>query len=473
MSQAPGTVQEVYDSPPVEHRPADLVLAARCGASASGPTTRGSGMALERWKALRDAIVAWAADRDDIDRIEQDAFGTFDPVQRSILSRWFLACRNAIGDAEVDADPAAARVFSDDGRTVLRQAVTFVLTHPEGDREALRLTLGTPSDGETAAVLSLGTDPELPVADLLADVGHVEPVEMEPEVAQPTVERLLAIATSEPDRTPVPGFHCWRCDRTATCGVYRDPWETGRPPARTRTIKVSRSTLSALGTCERKVAWKAVHQVPAPTDDDPPTAALVVGSAFHRAMESALLDDDPDAVVDAHASSLPPSERADFHLLWDQHRHLVASEPHPVAVGRTEYPIGLSIPLPDLSTVVVVIGQVDAAGREADGTPAVVEHRTGRRVDVPHLEAEMYAVATWQTTGSERVAVHHHHLRADDEPCVRRTFDRDDLHEALDVLRNAARTIAGWDPEDTLDPGFSVGPWCDTCAVVATCTAWR
>jgi hypothetical protein len=466
----------VYDAPPVEHRPADLVLADRCGASASGPTTRGSGMALERWVALRDAIVAWASDRPDpdVDQVEQDIFGTFDPVQRSILSRYFTACRHAIGDAEVDADPAPARVFSPDGRTVLRQAITFVLSHPEGDREAIRLTLGSPSDGEIASVLALGADPETPVADLLADVGHVEPVEIDPAVAQPIVDRLLGIAIADREPIPVPGFHCWRCDRTATCGAYRDPWDTGRPPARTRTIKLSRSTLSALGTCERKVAWKAIHQVPTPSEDtNAPHTGLVVGSAFHRAMETALLDDAPDAVIATHALGLAPSEQADLHLLWDRHRDLVATEPCPVAVARTEYPIGLSIPLPDLETVVVVIGQVDAAGREADGTPAVVEHRTGRRTEIPHLEAEMYAVATWQTTGSTTVAIHHHHLRSEEEPCVRRVFTEADLHAALDSLREAARTIAGWDPADSLAPGFSVGPWCDACDYAATCAAWR
>jgi hypothetical protein len=132
VSHPSGTVPTVYDTPPVEHRPTDLALAGHCGASTSGPRTAGTGMALERWKALRDAIVQWAADRPDHDiaAIEDDLFGTFDPVQRSILSRYFTACRTAIGDAELDADPPPARVVSDDGRTVLRQAITFVLTHP-------------------------------------------------------------------------------------------------------------------------------------------------------------------------------------------------------------------------------------------------------------------------------------------------------------------------------------------------------
>jgi hypothetical protein len=85
----------------------------------------------------------------------------------------------------------------------------------------------------------------------------------------------------------------------------------------------------------------------------------------------------------------------------------------------------------------------------------------------------MYAVATWQTTGSTTVAVHHHHLRSDDEPCVRRVFGEPELHAALDALRDAARTIAGWDPDDSLGPAFSVGPWCSACDYEPTCAAWR
>lgn len=464
----------MYDAPPVEHRPADLVLSARCGAATSGPRTKGVGASLDRWVALRDAIVDWAADpAPDVDRIEQAFFGLFDPVQRSILVSYFARCREAIGDADVDPEPPAARVVSDDGRTMLRQAVTFLLEHPEGDREAICLKLGKPSTAEAAAVLSLGADPEATPADLLADLGHVEPIDVDPTAADAIISSLFEAATRDPDPTPRPGSHCWTCDRTATCGAYRDPWDRGRPPASTRTVKLARSTLSWLGTCERRVAWKSLFQLPTPDDDGEPGPGLLVGSTFHTALASALLDEDPDGVVETHARALPGSEQADLLHLWDRHLGTVAEEPFPVAVSTTEYPIGLTIPVPEHETAVVVIGTVDAAGREADGTPAVIEHRTGRRTEIPDLEAELYAVATWQTTGSARVAVHHHHLRSDDEPCRRQVFGETDLHEALESIRAAATTIAGWDPDDALAVPYSVGAWCAGCPFEPRCREWR
>lgn len=466
-----------YDEPPIETAVGPVLLAAACGASASGRRTKGPRAGLDRWIAVRDAVAQWAIERPDpdLDRIEDDLFGLLDPLQRSIASRLFARCREVIGDAVVDPEPIAARVIADDGRTVIRQAVTFALTHADGDTELLRLKLARPSDEDEAAILLAGSDPGTVVADLLADPGQVEELPIDRATAEARAQALLALATTPvSDPTPVPGFHCWRCDRTATCGAYPNPWG-GDIPSRARTLTLSKSTLGRLAQCHRRVAWKAIHHVPVDDRDafDDPSRGLVLGEAFHRAMEVALLDDDPAAVFEAYALALPASERDDLLHLWERHADLVADEPHPVAVRRTEYPFGVTIPVPDADTAVVVIGTIDAAGREADGTAALVEHRTGALADLPHLEQELYAVATWMATGEDRVAVHHHHLRADDDACTRRVFDADDLHDALARLAEAAGEIASWDPDDSLAPQVGVGPWCRSCDYETTCVAWR
>ena len=64
-----------------------------------------------------------------------------------------------------------------------------------------------------------------------------------------------------------------------------------------------------------------------------------------------------------------------------------------VTYGRVEYEIGVTIPLrgrsatrngeirEDQPVSIVVIARADAVGREADNTPAIIEHRTGKNSD--------------------------------------------------------------------------------------------
>lgn len=467
----------MYGDRPVEWKPADLDLVARCPVSVGKRRTRTPASALDRWKALHDALVQWMADGrpTDTTRIEDDLFGSFDPLQRELVTAAFARSRDVIGEAALEPDPVAARVVSDDGRVVLRVPFQFTLVHPDGDREVLRLKSARPSTDDEAAVVTLGTDAGDNPGDLLADPGQVEPIEQDPLEARQRVDRLITVATAERGTTPVPGFHCWRCDRPAVCGAYPDPWGLDIPSS-ARTVKVSRTTLAHLGTCERRVAWKSLFAVPFPDRDvfDTPSPGRGLGSVFHAMIASALLDADPARVVAAAAEALAPSERDDLLLLWESHLALVEAEPHPVAVTAAEHPFGVTLPVPDLDTAVVAIGTIDAAGRESDGTAAVVEHRTGAAATIPPLEAELYAVATWMATGADRVAVHHHHLRAPiADACTRQVFEGAHLEAALADLLAAARTIAGWDADDALAAPHTPGEWCVTCDHEATCRRWR
>lgn len=45
----------------------------------------------------------------------------------------------------------------------------------------------------------------------------------------------------------------------------------------------------------------------------------------------------------------------------------------------------------DQPVAVIFAGLADAVGREAGGTPAVLEHRTGASANSLHLEPELYA----------------------------------------------------------------------------------
>ena len=216
--------------------------------------------------------------------------------------------------------------------------------------------------------------------------------------------------------------------------------------------------------------------MPTATDDEFGGRALEMGIGFHAAISTALLDDDPDGVMEAHAQGLPPSERSDFLGLWETHRALSEAESSPVGVSATELPIGCTAPAPTPSGhhAVTMLGIADAAGREPDGTPAVIEHRTTAARELPFLEQELYAVAGAMAVNTDHIAVHHHWLRAPlDEACTRRFFSADDLAVAKEQLLDAATEIASWSRDDATSAPYRVGAWCEWCPYRALCEQHR
>ncbi|MGH8874059.1 MAG: hypothetical protein ACRDVM_02230, partial [Acidimicrobiia bacterium] len=161
------------------------------------------------------------------------------------------------------------------------------------------------------------------------------------------------------------------------------------------------------------------------------------------------------------------------------------AEPAPVTVGRTEYELGSTLVVPGVvvdgrdrvgsgEVAVVLIARADAVGREEDGTPAVIEHRTGPASRSLPFEQDLYAVGAALATRRPRVAVHTHHLERPDGPiCDRTVYEEGDLDRAVERLRGAAQTIAAWHPYDALSPGYRVGGWCQGCPFERRCTSFR
>jgi len=121
------------------------------------------------------------------------------------------------------------------------------------------------------------------------------------------------------------------------------------------------------------------------------------------------------------------------------------------------------------------MARADATGRESDGTPAVVEHRTGPGAsDIDQTEMDAYALGVALMTGRREVAVHLHLLGLAEGPrCVRERYTEQDLAEAIERLEYPARVVANWHPIDSLDPPYRVGPWCSGCGFRLRCERYR
>ena len=123
---------------------------------------------------------------------------------------------------------------------------------------------------------------------------------------------------------------------------------------------------------------------------------------------------------------------------------------------------------------IVLIARVDGAGREADGTPVIVEHRTGESATETSYETDLYALSTAWAVQDDRAAVHVHRLGLQDGPvCERTSYDEEALTEAADRLRSAAGRITAWHPTNAIAPPYTVGGWCTWCPVKERCERHR
>ncbi len=390
---------------------------------------------------------------------------------------------------EIDFEPAAVSVIDHDRRVELKVRPTFAVEHPGGGRELIRLRTGTGGTGRhDAAIIHAGMAPGEYFIDAMLAAGSAEEV-VSPSEPDRLIGTLLdAVVTNDPASKLRPGVHCISCASAPRCGQYPIAGE-GRVFNSTRSITLAKTHLDWLGTCQRRVSWDRVYQIPRHQEDDLEMSSnLRAGIGFHEMAAAAIMADSPDEVVAATLSQAAPDSVSDLSLLWGHHQELWQSER--LEARRVEFWLGLTVMTPGLRVdsrgresnepvAVSLVGSVDVTGREADGTPMVVEHRTGNAGSHASLEAELYAVgAAIAIAGRggawpEAIAVHLHHLRPDPPECRRRLFDREELASALDRLRQAAATAAAWHPQDSLAAPFEVGPWCGSCSHRQRCEGFR
>ncbi len=451
---------------------------------------------LDRWKVVRDLIVGWygddRSDAEAVPELAENLAGWLDPVQRSVVERLFAGWRAIYPkdpEVAVDLEAAAVSFTDDDAGVELRVTPTLGLTYPDGSVEMIRLRTGRHGSGpDDAAVLGQESDRNVAFIDAMVAHGTAEQI-IPPQDSDDRITQLIELAGRD-RRVPLrPGVHCFGCESAPRCGQYPIPGG-GRVFVSTRSIVVSKSQLAWVDTCQRRVAWDRVYSVPTDRDSDlEPGAGVSAGLRFHEMAAAGILSDDPNAILDDTTRSIEPSEAAELRRLWENHCSVWADDGNPEA-RTTEFPAGLTILAPGIhvdsrgrestqDVAVTFIGILDVTGREPDGTPMVVEHRTGRSAEHAHLEAELYALSAAETirrsTGAwpDQIAVHLHDVRSDPPECRRRVFDSTDLEAALGQLRRVAAVVAAWHPHDSLSPPYTAGPWCDTCRHRAMCESNR
>jgi hypothetical protein len=446
---------------------------------------------LDRWVAVADAVGEWYRSElgtENINKIEDRQMGWLDPVQRDIASSLFATYRQIMPKAAgetVEVDSSFSEVWDTEANTTISVATQLsIVSGDTTERVKIKTGKSRVTPEEKAVLVEGSDDPNVAFIEVNLSAGEIDDITMEAEDRTEVISRLFSIPESvKGQRGTVPGLHCYQCPRPMRCGQYPslDPTRTG---TESRGVLVSKKWLAKLPVCQRQVAWARLYGLPTDEGDEDSEHAQL-GSSFHQGAAAALLADDPDAAFAAYAASAPGSEQADLLQLWDNHKHLTETEPFPVDVRDTEYGIGITCHASgvyvdskdrehqDRTVAVTMTGFADAVGREADGTPAVIEFRTGGGSSLPN-EPELYALGAHFLTGKTPVTVHTHRLgNPSDLECRRQVFGSSELDAAKVVLEDAAAVIASWHPNNALSPAYSTGEWCHWCPFEGRCSNYR
>ena len=468
----------------------DLLLLEACPAS-RGSRTEMPKAQLARWIAVADAVGEWYRSEvgtEDIIQIEERQMGWLDPVQRDIASSLFATYRQimpkTVGDI-VEVDSSFSEVWDTEANATIGAASQLSITRGDTtERVKIKTGRSRVSPEEKAVLIEGADDPDVAFIEVNLSSGEVDDITMGANERTETISRLFSIPEATKGRKgTVPGLHCYQCERPMRCGQYPslDPSRTG---SESRGVLVSKKWLAKLPTCQRQAAWARLYGIPTDEGDEDGEYARL-GSSFHEGAAAALLADDPEAAFAAYAATTPGSEQADLLQLWNNHKNLVGAEPFLVDVRQTEYGIGVTCHAsgvyidskdrehPDRIVAVTMAGFADAVGREADGTPAVVELRTGGGSSLPN-EPELYALGAHLLSGRTPVTVHTHRIGNPSElECQRQVFDSIELDAAREVLQDAAAVIASWHPNNALSPSYSIGDWCRWCPFEGRCSNYR
>lgn len=436
--------------------------------------TRQPRAALDRWKILRHLLVdAWSNPGEPDEEVLARNLGVLSRLEADLIRRMFLNVKRIFPlpeGATLDLEGRNLSWDDDEAGVTTSVYVTVSVTHADGEVEHVRLKTGRrPSTPEESAVLWQAAEPGETFTDLMAWPGEVEPIEPPPDIES----RLADVVESSPALTASgvrPGPGCVWCPRTALCGAF----PAGRVvPSSARHFNLTKTDVESLGHCHRRTAWRRVHAIP--RDDGEEAGApdrISQGRLFHALVAASHGSDDPQATVTDFLDGVPPSEVADLRLMWEQHLGLIAREGLEVRVA--EFPVGLTLLEGERADTrgVTIIGFVDLTARDSGGAPVAIELKTGSAGDT-QVENDLYAAGMRRWVGAEPIIIHRHYVRSSPPQCEVVTLGEDEIEAAAARLRNRVAPVYGWDWDEPLQPGYTVGPWCGGCEFRITCESYR
>ncbi len=291
---------------------------------------------------------------------------------------------------------------------------------------------------------------------------------------------------NNPSKT-TPNKNCTSfCSRSSKCGEFPvvENIELGKLD---RGLTVSKTNLLKLEGCERRAAWKLLYGIP----EDKENNFGEFGIKFHDAAGKMLVttkDRNDPAEIERLKELIKDEDDELQEKIIERYKELLdrLKGYENLDLTLNEYPVGFTLVpngtkvlsdyrLKEGKVATSFIGNADLLGR-LDGSPIVIELKTGKKQEGDLTEAELYAFGIWKRFAEEEkkdVTVLHIYLNeAKDEP-VERIFGEEEFKTIEEKFYSYAEKIASWNPLDALSVNHSEGNCCDYCEFKQTCAEFR
>ena len=467
-----------------------------CNASENKPKLKVNAGSLTRWLLLNDAISDWfhndAPDETVIKKAENEHFNYFDPLQKRILSDMFDRFRTLYPKkkANIQTEYLSNTVFKNiNGEEHGIGAYSQYEITDKGKTDNIKLKTGDPEISliDRAIITSEKLDNETYYAASIRDMDLIEIEDL--ENYEDKIDEYFDIYedfVNNPEKTK-PGQQCVSlCNQQAACGEF-PIIEGDSVNTAYRGIKITKKYLTAMDKCDRRAAWGSEYSIP--KDNEEPFERNF-GSIFHDYAQQMLVGNKnrhgKDEIKKFSLLIEKEEEEIQKKLIEKYQELLKKLEKYEnLEIKKSEYPLGFTIFTEgvvvnknmtfknDGKVVTTFLGKTDLSG-DLDGTPIVIELKTGKREEREELlEAQLYGLGASKQSGKDKVIVLHIYLNDKKDEPVFRNLEESEFNDIERKFQSIAEKVASWHPSDALSPNYSLGDWCKFCDFQETCAEFR
>ena len=449
---------------------------------------------LDRWVLLNEVIGDWlyndaTSEEASVDKAQKIYSEDSDLIQKNILNDLFKAFREIFPKTEnlkmsrnyPPIPRSEIKDLGDGDHITLSSWVQYEVEYKDSDRKEtikLRTAYSEPLSQLDLAILSLQKDEDETYLEINATKGTVEELPVLENASEIVEEAFLNIQEylkGDKNKT-VPGTWCSRCDRSSLCGRYQEI-DGKKINVKDRSFFISKTDLLKLNTCNRQFAWKTLYGLPKKIEEDSEYSNY--GEKFHTYAEKIINEfQEPmsEFGIEKFSQAISEEEEEIREKLLIAYSSLVEnmSSYDNVELKQTEFALGFSILIddsinPGSNVVFTYMGMADIVGRIGDNTPVVVELKTGKERDDHKYEADLYALGASIATKEKKVIVLHVYMQKDSSKIVERVYEEKELSKAKEFFITKSLEISSWNPNQTLNPNYKAGSWCEYCSYETIC----
>ncbi|MAB95805.1 MAG: hypothetical protein CL496_01090 [Actinobacteria bacterium] len=449
---------------------------------------------LSRWKDLNQAIIDWwnndAIEATSVKISEQNNFQFYDPIQKKILSELFTKFRELYPKKNVDFE------FS----FITKEATKQIMGEEYGITTHFTYEF---TNGDYSEYIRLKTahDPEPALIDraiiskfqaeneeyITAALGKEELIDIDlvdnpDEIIEHYFKILEEYLT---DRQKIkPGDYCNFCNMSSTCGQFPLVSE-GKINNRVRQVKVSKTNLVKLNSCERRAAWNVQYGLP--REDYVEFETESDATKFHNYAQKMLVNNSEnldERNIDNFNEVTSTEDQVTRDKLFKKYQGLISKlqEYSNLEIKDSEYQLGFTCiadgvdikngELVDKKVATVFMGKADLVAR-VNGVPLIIELKTRPEIPEDLLESQLYALGASRLLNEEEVIILHVYSLENSTQVKERRYAESELNSIKEKFESIAKKIGSWVPYNALSPKYNVGDWCGFCEFRNTCSEYR